>query len=282
MAKHYLDERSSLITSGVVHPRNAQRSSFSNLADGKTLGKRVVLLRTLTTDEFFAPQNTLEVRGDDNDAMPLGITLMSPRVVPTAGLTLPADTQSITGEQDNIGIQQSLPAFVWPQPLAFIDWGIGGIAHDLICDIGNGLMINLIASYVRVRVGFAQLDGTPEAAYVVGATIGPSHSAPTRAQFTEPVGTLAAGATSASRFVPHFAKEVTLMANGNDGPNYTIIFFQDAAAAQEVGRFTWSNAAPGHVPMGVKVPLPGAAYYFRVVNNGGIQRLFRAIWDLAV
>lgn len=291
MAKHYLDERSSLITSGVVHPHNVERTAFAKLTDGKTIGKRVVIpgLGGIAAGraDRKAPINILEARGSDEDAMSLGVTVLAPKMINTTGLTLPGDLQGMTGERNNSEISD-LPTFNWPLIQAVVDWGIGGVDQTVTFDINNGAMINLMASYVRLKATAVNEPNPFNYALVLAGFVGPSNSAPSRARYTEFCGSVNAAAVSTVRNVPAFGRGVNVISRPSagggapTGPNYTITFFQNQSLTAEVARYSWTNTAPGGPLANEFVPLPGSAYHYTITNDSGVDARFYAVWDLAI
>jgi len=265
-------------------------SPFARLAKGKTLGKRIIMNRIIGSVDAVSPINILEITGENADAMQLGITFLPPLVLPTTGIVLPTNPQDINGLMSNFGeiggggvVPPGIPAaFVWDQLIGIIEWGIGGASYYAIVDIMNGCMVNVQASFCRLRGLLGLISGATAAAYGVSAFIGPAHVAPTHAQFTDRYGSVVAGASGAVRNIPWFAKEITILADTNDNM-FTIIFFNDRAAAVEVGRYVISTATPGNSIPGTKLPIPGAgAYAYRIVNNGPVDQRYRAIFDLAI
>ncbi len=280
-------------------PVNAQgeteppQTDWAFLAEGQTLGKKCNIIFTPPAFgvrlETPSPVNILQVQADDSKAHPLCVTLSPPQGVlpPIAGF--PADSQGITGTADNIeGLNAPAGSqLVWANPVAVVEWGVGGISNRVECDFLNGLCLNLSASWVRIRAIVESVEATTSLmAYTLGANIGPGNPKPNNAQRTvlPRIGALADGVESPVRPVPRYAKQVYVLGNVPIGQVFIghIRFYRDnqgPAGIVPCGDllFTSNDHAPGLIPNG--------AMYFTVVNNSGAAAgnvTPYAVFDLAI
>lgn len=269
-------------------------SEWGMLARGKTLGKRcVVVFNNPTiappgqtgTPANNSPVNMLEVKGDDEYAMPLTLTLTPPQFFPV-GTTIPADPQNLSGSQTNIDELNNAVAASpdLANPIVIIQWGVGGVSHQAICDIFNGLCVNITASWVRVQGAVeARNGGQTNLAYQLGATLGPGQPKDKNAQRTFFVGSLGDGVESSVFPVPAFAKSVYItggaMVAGTTIFLGSIRFFSNnLGAAGTAGIAQFSQSGFNQVP----IPIPNGGYYFSVINQAGEAARLHAIFELGI
>ena len=278
----------------------SQLTAWGYLAVGNTLGKRVNQVYTGAVSAGSAqsaPMAMLAVSADDKCAHSMVLTLAPPEVYEDLAPPLPDDIQNLSGSYDNITRQPVFPAgavggrvtatlgrVAMGNPVAIIEWGIGGVASRVEADFSNGLCLNLQASFVRVRSFFdSVILGTAETAhYQTAAFIGPGHAKPMNAQRTVMMTDATAINTESAMYtVPRFAKSVHLCGANDVHDTFvgTIRFYRsnDAAAAGAVVAdyiFAGNTAGP--------IPIPNGAYYFTFVP--GIADCFacNAVFQLAV
>lgn len=246
-------------------------SDWAALCEGRTIGKRAVIVVPSGTADVFVPVNVFSLQAKDTQAIPISILLNSPQIVAPPAGGFPAAVQQITGETDNVENQDNL---IWTQAIAEIEWGIGGVASKAIMDFENGSLINIQASYVRMRAILSAISGASAAAMVLSAFVGPAANPTSNPRFTDRSGSVNAGALGSVRSIPRFAKTLTPIANG--ALNVEVRFFRDRAATDEVGRVVGYTG-------GFPIVIPGAgAYYFRYFNNTGGVLIMRSIFTLAL
>lgn len=270
-------------------------SPFARLARGKTLGRRSVLnvtgavgAKTVNSTQI----DILEIRGEDDDAMQIGLTLCPPKALATLGLALPPIVDDINGQMDSEQLLAIGAGFVWGRCEAIIEWGIGGTSCRVDADFHNGLLVNMQASWMRVRGNFKDDGGgLAAAAYALTAFVGPAHASPSVAQSTVHVGNVTAPLTNSLVFpIPRFARNIQITCDAMDATNdYTLFLNRGTNIPSQVSAIRFLAAAgssPYFPTLTAKIPIPGNAYYFHIQNNsagiGAGSRIFRAIFDLAV
>jgi len=276
-------------------PQPTVGDSWSNLAKGQPLGKKVVVPFKQNDGGSFSPVSILQIHGDDHDAKQINVTLSPPSIIPVELTTLTSDLQQATNEQTNrevILIPGNFPGypdpFQWVNPTAIIEWGIGGASERAEVDLMEGVCVNLCASFVRVWAVIGNpgtLAGT-DAAYVLSAFIGPGWPKTLGAQRTFWVGDMNANVESDAFPIPKFSKKVTLI-GGNTAENTTpalttgtIRFWQSinlsGAGRRNVGNvfFSGNNPQP--------CPIPNGAAYFSILAGTESETLYGALFDLSI
>lgn len=265
---------------------------FGLLADGKPCGKKTVIdyippnispgLSTPSPVDIL----TVGAEGEESYAQQLSITLKSPQVIPGLTTSGTTDFQNLTGEQDSraLFLSPALNALSLANPVALIQWGNGGTQCEAEVDYINGLVINLCASWVRVRafidkyeLAFTTTDQLP---YVLAAFVGPGTPKPNNAQRTIRAQTVD------SFYIPPFAKSIRMVGGDTSGlvPLAGMIeFWRDAAKAQLVGRI---NVTDGGDQVPQSIPL--GAYFWSFTGTGGYGALAdadkqtQAVFELAI
>lgn len=263
-------------------------SDWSRLSRGQTLGKRVVVQMVPAQGEIVAaPVNMLTVGNEsDETAMNLGLTLHPPEIITIPG-TLPDNIQSASGEQDNIA-RLGDGGTNWPLMQALVEWGIGGVQGQATVDFVNGATMNLQASWVRVGAIIINDGFLTRGVMVVRAQLGPSHSAPSRAQTTVLMDDIVAHGLIGNIFpIPRYAKDVNILLNNIAAavqPDFDIIFFRGPnVAAPLAGRAIYSSAASGVFRYGEPCPIPDGAFYYAIRNTQAAQgATYRAVFNLAI
>ena len=248
--------------------RDDPRTLFQALSSGKTIGKRGPILITATKDETtICPTNLLDVNGGDEYAIPLCVTLGAPRVLPSVQIPgFPnVDIQSVNGYAGNELLNTG--ALPWPDFKATIEWGTGGVQHSADIDIGNGAVVNLQASFVRVRARGTQIIGgvSAGAVYELSASVSPGQAKSSNSNtltFNFPAGLAIAGNTGVIA-VPRFAKTVGM----NCGVTaLSVRFWRDANRTSFVssGQLIGTAGSPNF-----QIPIPNGAYFFDLNNATG-------------
>ncbi len=276
-------------------------TDWGKLARGKTLGKRVVANFSAATSvndargPFIDGLELKAGRSSDLHALPLNLTLSPPQVLyPIPPIGYPRNLQDAGGGQDNVAIAElgdptAQPTFA--NPVALVEWGIGGIANFVKCDVLNGLCINLSTSYLRVSFGIEtpRVNGTDTSlstmAYTLSAFVGPGQPKDLGAQYTLGTGIVLDGAESRCIAIPRYAKKVYVICGTDTAgiiPLTELRFYRQIQAGSPptgVGVagtlvFAATNPSSGVIPSG--------AYYFTVVNNTGASVRPQVVFDLAI
>lgn len=290
-------------------------NSFADLAAGRTLGKRALLLSSFSdagrpVDNTFI--NLLELRGPDTNALQVQLTFGQPRAIPVQGTLTLAAARSLVAQQqaggslDNLAIERSQGVFqfVYTPLTGVVDWGIGGVSNDSIeTDFSNGTCLNLTCSYLRVRClidPFLIVLNTPavrpsDSIYELSAFVGPGFPKRNNAQRTILLTPLSpGGAYTPVVPIPKFANRAMVAVSGNPtaitGWHAVIVFmasppplippfqtpvFADLAAI--VGVYTVIDGTP------LQVPIPNGAAYACVFNPNAFDLVQPSlIFDLGV
>lgn len=270
-------------------------SDWSALANGKTMGKRVVVRWPGTHATLPTTIDILTIDGNNLNAAQMCLTLTPPKLIRnTLGPSFDGqNVQSMTGEMDNEQLVAIGPDVSIPQCTAIIDWGIGGVGNTVEADFSNGLCLNLSASFLRVR---AKVEGNPDldttnGAIVLAAFVGPGVAKPNNAQRTIAIESNLGGEHSIP--VPRYAKMAHLLQFATNVPVFTPV------KSSGVLRF-WANkdgvnAGALAIPIAqhfvdsdhpFPVVVPNEAYYFSFVDTtaGGPYNFSSAkvVFDLAV
>lgn len=267
-------------------------SPFGRLAKGNPLGKSSIMIYDNDSNAIqpaAVPMLTLE--GDDMDACQLVITLAPPRVIalPFSSLS-ELDVQNLSGEQDNSEVPDTnFPGsgvpIQWPPLEAVIEWGVGGAASKATVDYANGVVLSVVASYLRVHAVVTQnaddnnIDGT-SAAYWLSAFVGPGY-ARDNARRTIFVGTPANNAESARFAVPPFARRAWVFGNDTTSPVPaltvgTLRFWQSPSGNTCVANYFVNGNQPA------SFDVPQAGQYFSVVNQTGAAVRLGVIFELSL
>lgn len=191
------------------------RTLFAMLGNGKTLGKRAPLLISNVKDATaLSPTNLLEVNGPDDAAMPMVLTIAPPKFIrETSILGFPnIDVQGVNGFQAFSTLSAAFPN---SDLTALIEWGTGGVSQSAEVDIINGAVVNLHASFVRVRVKATQINGGAGTGgvYEVGAFLSPGEGKsyhPNTLTKNFAAG-LAIGANTGAVVIPSFARSMNMV-----------------------------------------------------------------------
>lgn len=242
-------------------------SLFGRLSNGKTVGKRApILISNVKDDTALSPTNLLEVSGPDDAAMPMVLTLSPPKFLKEASISgFPnINPQSVNGFQ---WVDASSAAFPVVDTAALIEWGTGGVNHSAEVDFGTGAMINLHASYVRVRAKATQIGGGANtgAVYELGAFLSPGegksyHPATLTRNF--PAG-LAIAANTGAMVIPNFARSISMVCQTT---SLQIRFWRDFSRTVLVGTYTIFGINPG----GQKANIPNGAAVCDFNNATGV------------
>lgn len=274
-----------------------EQNQWRALTEGKTIGKRSVAMFTTPTFNLKSVPGVIDmftIQGDDQNALQLSVSVSPPRILSrnnAASVNLQA-LQNLTNTQDNVQLWK--PAILgaqdpsaWANPIAILEWGIGGVQNQQIeVDVMNGTVVNICASYVRLKCGFA-VDSQPGffgdpnflVPYEFAAFIGPGRPKDLGAQRTVLVGGVDDGVETSIVPVPRFAKKITPSGIfGVAGHVFVgeIRFYRDILGVNDNGSFTFSDNVPG------PFAIPNGAQYFSVVNGSGAQVSIQAIFDLAI
>lgn len=262
---------------------------YARLAAGRSLGKKVNIAST-SQGKLNSFVNVLEVKGPDEAAMNLNVSLVPPKIIPYGGANEITEAQAIvllnrqagSGARDNATmIAQNIS---WSRLIAIVEWGIGGLANDSVeVDAMNGVNINVSASFLRIRAGFdhfPELLGVPQgdlALYELGAFIGPGWTKPRNAQRSIQFPLLAAtgtgangsGAMSSIVPIPRYATSVRMIASSPStfGQGFLPVLPQTGWFAQVV---FYSSPGPGIGPTPdiTQSPVPNQVGAATVIDNG--------------
>lgn len=264
-------------------PNLLNASDWERLKKGQTIGKRM----NMAFNALRAGVDLFTLRGDDDVAMPLRITLCSPQVIigVTPGPT--QDLQTMTGEQDNF---DSASAYPWTPIVGELEWGVGGANAKASVDFINGGKICIEGSFVRLRAGVEPVTffaGSPVGVYTLSAFICRGEGT-SRAQRTVPLGTLAAGGVAPASGlvpVPRFAKTVSLFAQDwSTTISWDLQFFRDRNGANLIGfhRFNGASGSNALAQGGIQLAVPNGAMFFNVSSNAQPSDNVEAVFDLAI
>lgn len=283
-------------------------SPWEKLSKGGMLGKRVVIPYFTTVGPGShsaaqaqpAPVDVLKVQGDDGAAQQLCVTLSQTKLTPgvLSANVITGDVQALTGEQDNIDasgapqvggrVNVAAANTRFANPLAIVQWGVGGVSNRAEVDYHNGLCINVVASWLRVS---AAIEGpnviTSSFPYVLGAFVGPGFPRANNAQRTILVESLDTDDESVVYTVPRYAKSVTLAGGNADNDVYLayIRFWRsNAGPADYAGVPVASYVMSGNDPQ--PIVIPAGAYFFTIISGLplGSQAInsHNAIFDLSI
>jgi len=268
---------------------NTPQTLYALLAQGRSLGKKVNIALDNQT-ALNSKVSVLEVKGPDEAAMNLQVTLTPPKIIPIgnqAGDISLATAQDLVNSQKASGTKgngdyQLGPNILWAPMIAIVEWGIGGIAVEAAeVDIMNGVNLNLSASYLRVRV---EVDpyinlrpySAQSALYELGAFVGPGFAKPRNAQRTIYLGNVAppsvsnAAATTQIVPIPKYATGVRCLMQTPD-----LSPFGAPPAYPALGWIAqvlfFSSPGPGTMAAGVDItanPMPNLLCSAMVADNG--------------
>jgi hypothetical protein len=269
-------------------------SPFGRLAMGQVLGVRSILIYNNEVSTVQdAPNDMINIEGDDLDACQLVITLHPPRVIPLsfeAVVNGRLDQQNLTGEQTNSQVAvDRFPGtkhpILWPPLEASVEFGVGGVSTTAVVDYVNGMTLTVEASFLRVAALVSQskecndIFGT-SAAYYLAAHVGPGF-AESHAQRTIFVGHVDDKDESKVFDLPKFAKIAVLIGCRSDRHRHPALtigwirFFQDPDGHHSVGDFFASDHQD-------RIEVPNAAQYFSVFNESGHKMKMSVIFELAL
>lgn len=278
-----------------ANPGAGHNTPWAMLRAGKSCGKSVDVLFTtplLAQVQAIAFNDVLRIDGNDDDAIALSVFLCPPTLLKNENAlpTANGQTVQISGAQTNVQITP--PSFIapgpgpsFPNPVALISWGVGGVSCDAEVDIINGANIDITASFLRVQVGFDTFPsgqyGDPSFVhpYQFTAFVGPGRqrtTPPTRTLLTSAV--LNDGDESIPRPVPRFARRVNVAGNTLAAVLAAgrIMFYRDQNKLTLVGNMLWS--ANNQVP----IVVPQGGFYWTIVNNSGAQIIPSVQFELAL
>lgn len=266
------DDHDGMQIGGVMHEGDGRSSDrwtrfiveHHNRSLGKTSIKKFVFGGT-----FNQPQvQNLEIRTDDGNAMQLALTLTPPKTTNGFGAVIPDDLQNFTGpfyaNNDTVNGGPDV-AVRYSNPIAHIEWGIGGTESQADADILNGLVVNLTASFVRVRMNVEEVnEDTGTTFYQLAAFVGPGRPKTNNLQRTVVVNQWTAG-LSLVQPLPFFAKQVTVI-----GPD-----FGGAAFDRVMHLYRGTDGAGGpllpladlHFPAATapqRLAIPNGAMFFQI------------------
>lgn len=268
-------------------------SAFGRLAKGRLFGKSSILIYDHEVQEPQASEvEMIALQGDDLDAGQLVVTLHPPRVIPLPFCEVREwlAKQNLSGEQTNADVTTcDFPGtdepIRWPPLEALVEFGVGGVSTKVIVDYLNGVTLNVIASFLRVRAIVTQTRDSGDifgtsAAYYLAAHVGPGF-AESHVQRTIFVGKIDDNDESCVYEVPWFAKIATLVGcrrHHKHHPALTvgwIRFWQDPKGKDCVGDFFVSDHQ-------TRIEVPNGAQYFSVVNKSGHDMKMSVIFELAL
>lgn len=292
-------------------PADAMGESWVMLMQGKTIGKKVMLYQEVSGygpsgSSAAIPVNMFELAAPNRNALDLTITLHHPQNVNLNGGNLPvavqqlSNLQTLTGEQDSNAGHVGLLNPVTPgapqatggvgcphNPIAIIEWGIGGVQQKAEVDFMVGATINIRASFVRISAFLQIVDTSFSWLTALSAFIGPYTGAQNSAQrsfdtraILTPGGPGIPPATAGySGEVPYMAKRFSIYADG-DGARPSIPFvveFDRGPGLNRVGRYIFNSV--GSIPVAPAqffnaidpadahdIPIPNGAMFWTIYN----------------
>lgn len=274
------------------------QTPWGKLARGAPLGKGTNLSFTGATSVGAAqssPVDILNVQGADGDAQQMCVTLAPPEAYPFAAAA--ADIQTMSGSVDNISLVRTFPGGVagkvigtvpqlsFPNAVALVEWGIGGISNRVEADFSNGLCLNLTASFLRIKAFMqgAEGDGSmgTTGIYRLSGNVGPGFPKANNAQRTIPISELVLVNTESAVYtVPRYAKTVFLTgANVAKDLFSGFIRFYSCPdivfITTPVSELFFSGNSAG------PLPVPNGAKYFTFTPSIALASM-SAVFDLAI
>lgn len=293
-----------------------EEGDWGFLTRGKTLGKSAMVKFSSVNSAIAAQSNVTEIlrinpRGPQADqlAKQISLTIAPPQVLPGISFAnLPADANTPTGgwmdsidiaagsnSADRFGgnpIRNPAPSTLdwqFANPLAVIQWGTGSIQNEIEADMANGMVLDLVCSWLVV-FGIIESAGitTTSGGYLVGANIGPSTGRNSNCQRTVQLGAIDNNVVGNTFAVPRFAKSVQISAtDGSNNPPLaaaTLSFWRSQGGPTDgLGAGDFFIAGNNPVP----IPIPNGAYYFNVrgayaASGGGFAApRYQATFNLA-
>lgn len=277
-------------------------SSWAQLVRGKTIGKALNLEFTAATSASSTQSGAidiLDVSGEDHQATQFCLTLGIPEIYDGI-VGAVTDLQTLQGSQDNISLVNTFPFGgnvgglisgvrndrAFGNPVAIVEWGAGGVRNRVEADFLNGLCLNLVGSFCRVRAfvdGNGISPGFANAFYKLGAALGPGFPKPNNAQRTIMLAQATAINTESAQgyTVPRFAKSVYVCgANGvHDVFVGTIRFYRTPNCVAD-NSFVADYVFAGNSPQ--PIIIPNGAYYFTLVPGIANCVSMQAVFQLAV
>lgn len=255
----------------------SQQSDWERLSAGRTIGKsvNVLYIDSLTANDR-APQNMLEIRGEDWQALQLSLLLSPPKFAAKGSFTqnTVANVQGFQDYRDLVGnIVVGLA-----NPGVIVEWGIGGISNKVEVDIATGCQLNLGgASFVRVQA-FVERGavGATDLIYNLSGFINPGQCKSVGATKTVPVGLVLNGNDSAVKAIPKFARGVTIQSAQQWVGEVIFCATGDGTSILGDALFSFNMANSGYIP------IPNGAYFFFIRSSAPIGNGFSAIFDLAL
>lgn len=276
-------------------PANASAEAWALLTQGKTIGKKVMLYQEVlgygpAGSDASIPVNILELVAPDRNALDLCITLRNPQNVGLDGGNLPPEQaqgniQQLTGETDSdtadFGINVSGPSGIGcpHNPVAFIEWGIGGVQANAEVDFVNGTTINVRASFLRVSAFLEIFDTNFSWLTALSAFVGPQIGANNVAQrtFTLPQTLTPLAADTMSGPVPRFAREFTVghSININNDRLPLLVTFERGNGLLNAGQSIYETVGDpagaasqvvNALRPGERAPIPNGAMIWRMSN----------------
>lgn len=259
-------------------------SEWGMLARGQTLGKRAIL-RAIgggfgpPSGEQTSPVDIFTISAPDEYALNLSVTLSTPQWFPD-GSPIPDNVQNASGSYDNItglaGVAAADTPLLSPAT-ALLEWGIGGTSNFVEVDYINGSVVNLTASWVRLKAMI--LDPGSTSLWLFAANIGPGKPKDINAQKTIGVGPLLGANSSGVRVIPRFAKRVYL-SGSVVSPNIFVGLLQihkDSNLLNPISTLLFNSNE--HNP----APIPNGAYYFTAQNQSGVDAInVKAVFELGI
>ena len=255
------------------------------LGRGRPLGKATnVYVEAGRVGAHPAPATILEVT-PDGDPRQLSLTLNPPKGYDVTGQEAQwrNNADAFTGPfLENTDQTLAGNYIFFPEAFAIIEWGAGGLNNKAEADFSNGLCVNLVANFVRVRAQILEpIGGGPiSTVYQFSAFIGEGRPKTTNAQRTITVQS-AANTETAGIAIPRYAKTVLLCGTNPTFDDYTgtIKFYNsiNTASATPIASFKFTNAG---TPQPVRIPQ--GAYFFTVTSALPNTTNNRAIFDLSI
>lgn len=232
-------------------------------------------------DGSLAPiqDEIIHVEYDTNDARMLAVTI-APQLI--------AGTQSlVTGIIDTYLIPEAMAALTAGDPIcAILEFGSGGYQSQAEVDVGQGIVLNVPANFLRVFVRLdlgivTSLPGLKHKANVGGwATKGPISAArpPTRTRYLDPAVPIPPVGGIRTFIVPPFARDLRVERFPQSNP-LRLEFVNSLAAGSQA----YSVLVPGNVETD-RIPISDDVFMVRVINDDAAANLTqcRLIFELAL
>lgn len=155
-------------------------------------------------------------------------------------------------------------------------WGVGGVSHTAVIDVGRGTLVSVPASFLRVSV--ANEGSVSGSSYVVGASVSYfPRGGPSRVTRTLRRATAIAAGGSVDFDVPTYATDVTIYRTPTSSA-YQLRMLASTTSVAIIGAV--DVAANADAP--IHLPLPNECRVVRYLDGGAGTTQMRAVFGLAL